>query len=237
MGCRRVEGGGIRPRLRVGAVLLAAGEGRRMGGVAKPLIRLQGVSLVTRHLAALRGAGIDEVVVVTGHAREAIEQEARRSNVTLVHNYACAAGQQRSVRLGLEALGAAFDAVLIVLADQPLVGADELVELICAFRNRPHGHVLVPVVAGQRGNPVVIDRYAHAQVLASEADRGCRDLMDRRPELVYAHETTNTGFVTDLDTLEDLRRLAARTGWALELPSETAGRGRSREDPSRGIPG
>ena len=57
------------------AHLLAAGEGRRMGGVAKPLITLQGVPLISRQLVALSGAGVDEVVVVTGHARHAVEVE------------------------------------------------------------------------------------------------------------------------------------------------------------------
>jgi choline kinase len=77
MGCLLKQGGGLHPRLRIGAVLLAAGEGRRMGGVAKPLIRLQGVPLISRHLIALSGAGIDEVVVVTGHGRSAIEEQVR----------------------------------------------------------------------------------------------------------------------------------------------------------------
>ena len=61
MGCLLKGGGGLYPRLRIGAVLLAAGEGRRMGGVAKPLIRLQGVPLISRQLVALSGAGVDAV--------------------------------------------------------------------------------------------------------------------------------------------------------------------------------
>ena len=84
MGCVLKQGGGLYPRLRIGAVLLAAGEGLRMGGVAKALIRLQGVPLVTRHLVALSGAGVDEVVIVTGHAREAVEREVRGFPVALV---------------------------------------------------------------------------------------------------------------------------------------------------------
>ena len=86
MGCLLKQGGGLYPRLRIGAVLLAAGEGRRMGGVAKPLIRLQGVPLISRQLVALSGAGVDEVVVVTGHARHAIEEQVRSFVVTLAHN-------------------------------------------------------------------------------------------------------------------------------------------------------
>ena len=220
MGSRPGQGGDLHPELRIGAILLAAGEGQRMAGVAKPLIRVQGVPLVTRQLAALNRAGVDEVVVVTGYARAAVEKEVRHRAVTLVHNDAYAAGQQRSVRVGLEALVGPCDAVMIVLVDQPLIEAGDLTELIIAFSRRPCGHVVIPVVAGRRGNPVVIDRYAHEAVLASEPHLGCRHLIDRRPELVHAHETTNVHFLTDLDTVDDLRALALRTGWRIELPAE-----------------
>ena len=100
MGCLLKQGGGLYPRLRIGAVLLAAGEGRRMGGVAKPLIRLQGVPLICRQLVALSGAGVDEVVVVTGHARGAVEQQVQPFSVTLAHNDAHAQGQMSRVDYG-----------------------------------------------------------------------------------------------------------------------------------------
>ena len=115
MGCLLKQGGGLYPRLRIGAVLLAAGEGRRMGGVAKPLIKLQGVPLITRQLVAMSGAGVDEVVVVTGHARGAVEEAVRGYTITLAHNDAYAEDQQRSVRVGLAALDGAFDAVFVAL--------------------------------------------------------------------------------------------------------------------------
>jgi molybdenum cofactor cytidylyltransferase len=219
MGCLLKQGGGLYPRLRIGAVLLAAGEGRRMGGVAKPLITLQGVPLISRHLIALSGAGIDEVVVVTGYAREAIEEQMRSYTVTLAHNEAHAEGQEGSVRIGLAALSGSFDAVFVVLADQPLIGAGDLTELIGAFKKRTAGHVVIPVVQGRRGNPILLDASAQAQILGSDTKLGCRHLIEQQPELVSVHETTNTRFITDLDTVEDVQQLAQRTGWRLELPA------------------
>lgn len=219
MGCLLKQGGGLYPRLRIGAVLLAAGEGRRMGGVAKALIRLQGVPLIRRQLVALSGAGVDEVVVVTGHARQAIEEQVQSFVVTLAHNEAHADGQQRSVRIGLTALTGPFDAVMVMPADQPLIGAGDLTELIGAFKKRPSGHVVVPVVNSQRGNPIILDDVALSRILSSEMNLGCRHLIEREPELVYAFETANTRFVTDLDTLDDIQQLARQTGWRLELPS------------------
>ena len=220
MGCLLKQGGGLYARLRVGAVLLAAGTGSRMGGVAKSLIRLQGVPLINRQLIALSGAGVDEVVVVTGYARDAVEASVSSFPVTLAHNAEFALGQQSSVRVGLQALRGNFDAVLVVLADQPLLGAADLTELIAAFKKRPSGHVVVPVVDGQRGNPIVMDDVALADILASDTNLACRNLVERQPELVHVHASTNTRFVTDLDTLADLEALAQRTGWMLDLPAE-----------------
>jgi molybdenum cofactor cytidylyltransferase len=223
MGCLMKQGGGLFPRLKIGAVVLAAGQGARMGGVAKSLIRLQGVPLINRQLIALSGAGVDEVVVVTGHAREAVEAQVQTFPVTLAYNPAYADGQQGSVRVGLAALNGKFDVVFVVLADQPLIGSGDLTELIAAFKKRPRGNIVVPVVDGQRGNPILLDDMARTQILASDTNLGCRNLIERQPELVFVHETSNTRFVTDLDTLDDVQQLAQRTGWKLELPAaETA---------------
>lgn len=227
MGCLLKQGGGLYPRLRLGAVLLAAGEGRRMGGVSKPLIRLQGVTLIRRALIGLSGAGVDEVVVVTGYAREAVEAQVQDFPVVLAHNADWADGQAGSVRVGLGALRGSFDAVFVALADQPLLAAADYTEIISAFkRHRQAGpeasfQVLVPRVDGRRGNPVLLGGEAVPRILAGEAHVGCRQFSERHPELVVPMPTANARFVVDLDTLEDVQALARRTGWRLELP-ETA---------------
>jgi CTP:molybdopterin cytidylyltransferase MocA len=222
MACALKQGGGLYQRLRIGAVLLAAGEGKRMGGVAKPLIRLQGVPLIARHLIAMSACGVDEVVVVTGHAREAVEEHVRRFIVTLVHNEAYDSGQESSVRAGLAALTGSFDAVFVALADQPLIGGGDLTELIGAFKKRPRGNIVVPMVNGVRGNPILLDGEAQARILAGDTNTGCRHLIERNPGMVHAHETSNARFVTDLDTVEDVERLAKNTGWKLEFPAAEA---------------
>jgi len=191
-----------------------------MGGIAKPLIRLQGVPLVSRQLVALSGAGVDEVAVVTGYASDAVEQEVQGFPVTLVHNSCYAEGQQGSVRAGLEALGGPFDAVFVLPSDQPLISADDLTELIGAFKKRTAGHVVVPMVGGKRGNPVLLDEVALEQILAADANLACRHFIDNNPQLVHLHETANVHFIVDLDTPTDLKKLAEKTGWQLELPIE-----------------
>lgn len=215
---------GYASKPKIGAVLLAAGAGRRLGGIAKALIRVQGVSLVQRHLQALRAAGIDRIVVVTGFERQAVEAEveAEAPGTTLAYNAGHAQGLASSVRIGLATVGHGFDGIVMALVDQPLLEAADLAALIAAFKSRPGGHALVPHVDGVRGNPVLLDELVRARVLASAPGRGVRDLLDQEPALMQAWQTANARFITDLDTTEDVARLAAFTGWRIELPPVSA---------------
>lgn len=221
MGCLLKQGGGLYARLRVGAVLLAAGEGSRLGKVPKCLLSLQGVPLIKRHLIALSSAGVDEVVVVTGHYHADVEPAVEAFPVTVVRNPSPEDGQQSSVRLGLEALGDKLDLVLIALADQPLLGGDDLTELISAFKKRPPDTSIVyPEVHGQRGNPVIFAGELIAQLLAADKHIGCRKFIDNNPELVHKLITENDRYTLDIDTPEDMVAFEKRTGWQLALPNQ-----------------
>ena len=131
MGCV-LEGGGPYSQLVVGAVLLAAGSASRMGHRPKALLRLGGVPLVRRQLIALSSAGVDKLVVVLGHHAEHIEPAVQGFPVTLVRNPDPDQGQTSSLRLGLAALGGKIDAVLVALADQPLIDVQDVNDLIAA---------------------------------------------------------------------------------------------------------
>ena len=74
------------------------------------------------------------------------------------------------MRLGLSALSGEFDAVFVMPSDQPLIESDDLVELIGAFKKRAAGHVVIPFVKGQRGNPILLDETALAEILTSGSD-------------------------------------------------------------------
>ena len=222
MSCHSQEAGDVCPTLKIGAVLLAAGEGSRLGCIPKSLIQLQGQTLIHRHLQTLHDVGVDEVVVVTGFYYQAIESVLHDHAIKIVRNPAPEEGQQISVRLGLTALSKDCDLILVMLADQTLLNRDDVLELISAFKHRPTNKLVVlPEVHGQRGNPVCFSAELIYSMLASPQKISFRNYIDQNSNSVHKHLTTNDHFVIDLDTPEDVIQFEKRTGLQLVLPSNT----------------
>lgn len=218
MGCILKGGGGLYSRLVVGAVLLAAGSGSRLGGRPKSLLELGGVPLIRRQLIALSGAGVDEVVVVLGHHADAIEAVVSAFPVTLARNPSPDDGQASSVRIGLQALAGKLDAVIVALADQPLINAQDIEALISAFKKRGAASMVVPRVAGEPGNPVILEAALRDEWLAGDVDAACRRWREAHPERVQWFDTDNRRYRVDIDTPEDLLRFTERTGHELRWP-------------------
>jgi len=205
----------------VGAVLLAAGAGSRMGLRPKSLLELGGVPLIRRQLIALSGAGVDEVVVVLGHYADRIEEAVRDFPVTVVRNAAPDDGQNSSLRMGLDALSIKLDAVVVVLADQPLINSQDISDLIGAYKKRPQGtQVVQPTVNGLPGNPVMFTAEVRDQILSGEANVGCKQWQAQHPEQVHRWVTDVSRYRTDVDTPEDIDALAERTGHRLRWPAD-----------------
>ena len=222
MGCILKGGGGLYSRLMVGAVLLAAGSGSRLGGRPKSLLELGGVPLIRRQLIALSGAGVDEVVVVLGHHAELIEAAVREFPVTLARNPSPDDGQASSVRIGLQALTGKLDAVIVALADQPMINSQDITELISAFKKRGEAQMVVPRVAGEPGNPVIFEAALRDVWLAGDVNAACRRWREANPERVRWFDTDNNRYRVDIDTPDDLLRFSERTGHTLRWPAALA---------------
>jgi CTP:molybdopterin cytidylyltransferase MocA len=223
MGCILKGGGGLHSRMALGAVLLAAGSGSRLGSKPKCLLELGGVPLIRRLLIALSGAGVDELVVVLGHHADLIEPLVQTFPVTIVRNPNPDEGQVSSQRIGLAALGARLDAVIVALADQPLLNAQDITALIGAYKKRPEGaQVVFPLVAGERGNPVVFSNEVREQILSHSAQVGCRQWQADNATAVAPWATDNRRYRVDIDTPEDIQRFERDTGHALRWPAAVA---------------
>jgi len=200
------------PHLRLAVLLLAAGEGSRLGSIPKALLQKEGKSLLSHFCHSLKAFSPIEFLVVTGFHEEAIEAELKQRRqdhdlpIQSVLNPHPKLGQSSSVRLGLENLKSDYEVLLVALCDQPLVGANEIGALLREFEQRnQQKEVILPMVGLQRGNPVAFSRKVIKDILATPA-MVCRPFMDQHPELVQIFATDNQAYIADVDTDADISK-------------------------------
>ncbi|MEY3871837.1 MAG: hypothetical protein RLZZ296_832 [Pseudomonadota bacterium] len=204
------------------AVLLAAGAGGRMGYKAKSLLELDGVPLIHRQIMALQSAGVTELVVVLGHHASEIAPRLKDFSVTLVTNVNPDSSPISSQRLGMQSLSGQTDAVLMALADQPLINAQDVRQLLDAFEQRPEGtNLLFPLVQGQPGNPVIFTAAVRCEMLACPPEVGCKQWRQQHAQQVHAYDCSNPHFVQDVDTPEDIDKFRLSSGRQLQWPTPT----------------
>jgi molybdenum cofactor cytidylyltransferase len=194
---------------RVAALVLAAGQSRRMGTLNKLLIGIDGKPMV-RHVAeAVQGSQARPIVVVTGHEREKVEAALAGLGVaSFVFNPDYTRGLSTSLKQGLAALPGGIDGVLVCLGDMPKVAAGEIDRLIAAFNPGEGRAICVPTRRGKRGNPVLLASRLFPEISSVSGDVGARDLVAAHPELVAEVEMDGDGILTDIDTPQALARLA-----------------------------
>src|SRR5215510_12925477 len=195
---RDVSVGGVRHK--IAGVLLAAGEGSRLGG-PKALVEVAGKRLVDRGVALLRDGGTAPVVVVTGAV------DVPLLGVITVHNPDWRSGMGFSLAAGLEALPDACAAAVVALVDQPLIGPGVVQRLIAAYLDG--AGIAVASYGGMPRNPVLLAREEWAGVLALAAgDVGARPYLQAHPDRITAVECGDIGRPDDVDTPEDLARVS-----------------------------
>lgn len=196
---------------RIGAVILAAGQSRRMGR-NKLLIDWQGKPFVAHVVDAALAAALDPVVVVTGHDPQAIQGALAGRSLTWADNPAYAEGMAGSVKAGLARLPDDLDGVVVCLGDMPALTAAHLRQIVGAFDPVEGRAICVPTFRGRRGNPVLLASRFFPEMRELSGDAGARGLIRRHGELVCEVPMDDDAVLTDVDTDEALTAFAARAG-------------------------
>ena len=190
-------------------ILLAAGMSKRMGGLNKLLLPINGVPMV-RHMALTLVAFADvPPVVVLGHEAKRVAAALDGIALTMITNVQYQSGQMSSVTAGLIAAGQAAD-YMICLADLPLLTALDCAALSAAHKKAGVGQITVPVqredgIFVRRGNPIIMPASARHKIIKGETNLGCRGLLNNHPDLIYPFDSCANGFYVDIDTQDAFR--------------------------------
>lgn len=193
----------------VAGLLLAAGGGRRLGGRPKALLPHAGRPLVEHAVAALREGGCPRVYVVLGAARDEVRARARLDGCVLVDNPEWAEGMGTSLRAGLARVAAHGETggALVSLVDQPGIGPAAVARVRAAYTSP--GSLAAAAYAGRRGHPVLLGAAHWAGVRESaHGDTGARGYLGGRADALTLVECGDLADPADIDTPEDLTRLA-----------------------------
>jgi len=184
----------------VGAVILAAGESRRMGR-PKLLLRIKGKRMIEWVVDSFNGV-VDELVVVLGHDPESLIPTLEELGTRWVVNENYQEGMVSSFKKGLERLKNC-DAVFLALGDQPLVDRDFLMKAVDAWKGG--AKIVSPVYKGKKGHPVLFDQSLFDEILSLQEHEMIRDVIHRHGDKHHLVEAGEWA-VTDLDTPESFRK-------------------------------
>jgi CTP:molybdopterin cytidylyltransferase MocA len=186
-------------------LVLAAGAARRFGS-PKQLAHLNGEPLLRRAIARASKVQAQAVTVVLGAHAAQLAPLLRHSSASLVINRDWERGLASSLRAGIASLPASCEAVLILLADQVAVTADDLARLTAVWRAQPQ-LLAAAHYAGRAGGPAVFPRWCFAEVETLRGDTGARSLLERHADRTLRIPMPNAAI--DIDTPEDLQVLTA----------------------------
>ena len=204
----------VRRTPRVAALVLAAGQSRRMGPVNKLLAVVDGVPMLARVVGEALESRACVVHVVTGFERTRVEETLAGRDVRLVYNPGFERGISTSIAAGLSSLPADVEGALVCLGDMPAVSAGILDRIIAAFDPGRGAEVCVPTCRGKRGNPVLWSRRFFAEIRHIRGDAGARHLIGEHSEVVREVPIDDASILMDVDSPEALARVSAGEGSA-----------------------
>lgn len=186
----------------ISVVILAAGESKRMG---KPKMALpwENWTVIEQVISVFQGAELEDIVVVTGGAREQVENLVSEFNVKTIYNKDYSNDDMlSSLQCGLRAQRADAEAMLIALGDQPQV-QERTVRRVCEAFARTKSNLVVPSYQMRRGHPWLAARPLWGELLEMNSPQSLRDFLNNHTDQIHYVNVDDPNILADLDTPED----------------------------------
>jgi len=191
------------------AIILAAGESKRMRQ-PKMLLPWGDGTVISHVIATFREAGLEEILVVTGGAKDRVEDAISHFKVKTVFNEQFSRGEMlSSIQCGIRALTHQTQAMLIGLGDQPQIQARS-VQMVCDAYRETRSNIVVPSFQMRRGHPWLVARPFLGDLLKMESSNSPRDFLNTHNINIQYVNVNDPGILADLDTPEDYQRWQPR---------------------------
>jgi molybdenum cofactor cytidylyltransferase len=187
------------------AIILAAGESKRMGK-PKMLLPWGKTTVLQAVISTFRAVGLENIDVITGGARHQVESLIGISARTIFNNKFEDGGMLSSIQAGLAAQSAGTQAVLVGLGDQPQVEAGNVLSILQEYA-KTGAALIVPSFQMHRGHPWLVGRAYWDEILQMRAPESSREFLDRHKGSIHYLEVDSPTILQDIDTPEDYSRI------------------------------
>ena len=185
----------------ISAILLAAGQSKRMDGENKLLKKIKGTPLIKHSVKSILFSSIDELVVVLGYQKEIIEKLIdKNKKIKFIFNKDFESGMASSIKTGLDNLSEETEAFFICLGDMPMVSSDIYNQLI---KSKDNKEIIVPTYKGQQGNPVLFAKSMKEKIMDIAGDIGAKKILELNKDKILNLEINDQSITKGFDTQND----------------------------------
>ena len=185
----------------ISAILLAAGQSKRMNGENKLTKEIQGTPLIKHSVKNILASSIDELIVVLGHQKETIEKLINKNEkIKFVFNKDFESGIASSIKTGLNNLSEKTEAFFICLGDMPMVNPNIYNQLIKSINKR---EIIVPTYKGQQGNPVLFAKSMKEKIINISGDVGAKKILELNKDKILNLEINDQCVTKDFNTQDN----------------------------------
>lgn len=185
----------------ISAILLAAGQSKRMNGENKLIKEIQGIPLIKLSVKNILASSIDELIIVLGHQKEIVEKLIDKNvRIKFVFNKDFESGMASSIKTGLNNLSEKTEAFFICLGDMPMVNQDVYNQLI---RSRNNKEIIVPTHKGQQGNPILFSKSMKSIIISIEGDIGAKKILEQNKDKILKVKIDDINITKDFNTKDN----------------------------------
>ena len=185
----------------INAIVLAAGESKRMGE-PKPLLRFRDRTFLEQIVRILQSSRADRVTVVLGAQAETIAGAVNLADADVVINRDYRKGQLSSLVAGLTHVPRETEAILLCLVDHPFITVEIVDRLVAEFR-RTDAAIVVPTCDHRRGHPTLFSRSMFEELISAPVEKGARHVVYTNEDKVLEVAVSDSTILAGINTPDD----------------------------------
>ena len=185
----------------ISAILLAAGQSKRMNGKNKLTKEIQNIPLIKLSVKNILASSINELIIVLGYQKEIVKKLINKNEkIKFVFNKDFESGMASSIKTGLDNLSEKIEAFFICLGDMPMINQDVYNQLI---RSRNNKEIIVPIYKGQQGNPILFSKSMKSIIISIEGDIGAKKILEQNKDKILKVKIDDINITKDFNTKDN----------------------------------